>query len=81
MVVGLAVVANQSWVWNWIQAAAKRLREVAGVKSVRRIRVRLIVWGLGSISPGIGSGKALSSATLRPKRVPVIPMSGSSRAL
>ncbi len=73
--------ANQSWVWNWIQDAASRFSVVAGVNSLRRISVRLIVCGLGVISPGIASGNALSSDTFRPKRVPAIPMSGSSRAL
>ena len=73
--------ANQSWVWNWIQAAASRFSDVAGVKVSRRISVRLIVCGLGSMSPGIASGTALSSATFRPNREPAMPMSGSSRAL
>ncbi len=73
--------ANQSWVWNWIQDAASRFSVVAGVNSLRRISVRLIVCGLGVISPGIASGNALSSDTFRPNRVPAIPMSGSSSAL
>ena len=73
--------ANQSWVWNWIHAAASRFNEVAGVNVSRRISVRLIVCGSGSISPGIASGNARSSDTLRPKRLPASPMSGSSRAL
>src|SRR5215813_6703528 len=72
---------NQSWTWNWIQAAARTLRVVAGMNVSRVISFRLISRGLGCRRPGSGSARARAGSTFRPKRVRALPMAGSARSL
>jgi hypothetical protein len=71
---------NQSWTWNWIQAAATTLRIVAGWKVLRVSSSRLTTRGFGFIKFAT-SGNASASATLRPNRVPALPMRGQVRSL
>src|SRR3990172_8163023 len=60
---------NQSWTWNWIQAAARRFRDVAGTKEWRVMSSRLTVRGFGSRRRGFLTTR--SSGTNRPKRVQI----------
>ena len=70
---------NQSCTSNWIHAAASRLSVVAGMNSFRVSSSRLTVRGFGS--SGFFSFTVCSSGTLRPKRLPRLPINGSSRLL
>ena len=70
---------NQSCTSNWIHAPASRLSVVAGMNSLRVNSSRLTVRGFGS--SGFFSFAVYSSGTLRPKRLPRLPISGSSRLL
>ena len=72
---------NQSCTSNWIHAPASRLSVVAGMNSSRVRSSRLIVRAFGSSSLSSGSRTVSSSGTLRPKRLPSAPISGSSRSL
>ena len=71
---------NQSCTMNWIQAAAMTLRIVAGWKVVRVRSSRLTRRGLGSIRFAV-SGNASFNGTLRPKRMPALPMRGQEMSL
>ena len=73
---------NQSCTSNWIQAPASRLSVVAGLELVAgeqlaadqaRVRLEQLVRRLAE--------RVASSGTLRPKRLPRLPISGSSRSL
>src|SRR3990172_411853 len=70
---------NQSWTWNWIQAAARRFRDVAGTKEWRVMSSRLTVRGFGSRRRGFLTTR--SSWTFRPNRAPAAPMRGSEKSL
>ena len=72
---------NQSWTSNWIHAPASRFRVVAGSKLSRVSNSRLIRRGFGSTASGSSSGHVCSSGTLRPNRLPIEPINGSSRSL
>ena len=67
---------NQSWFWNWIQAAASTLSVVAGLKLSRTSSLVLTVRGLGVMSLGGSSGTVMPSGWLRPKRAPAMPIRG-----
>ena len=71
---------NQSWTMNWIHAAAITLRIVAGWKVVRVRSSRLTCRGLG-VSRLAVSGNASLKGTLRPKRMPALPIRGHLRSL
>ena len=72
---------NQSRIWNWSQAAARRLRVVAGVK-VLRVRSSVeTTRGLGVIRVEAGSWRLSAMGTLRPKRAPAEPIKGHLRSL
>ena len=65
---------NQSCVWNWIHAAARRLRVVAGMNSRRPSTERLTSRGSGTRIWSAPSGQVSSIGTLRPNTVPLAPM-------
>ena len=71
---------NQSWTMNWIHAAAITLRIVAGWKVVRVSSSRLTCRGLGVRRLAV-SGNASLSGTLRPNRMPALPIRGHFRSL
>src|SRR6185436_661050 len=71
---------NQSCTWNWIHAAAMTLRIFAGWNVVRVRSSRLTRRGFGVIRLAT-SGKVSLNGTLRPKRVPALPMRGQRRSL
>ncbi len=72
---------NQSRIWNCSQAAASTLSVEAGLNVVRRSSSLLTVRGFGSNRAGGTSARPSSSGTLRPKRVPAIPIDGNDRSL
>ena len=72
---------NQSCTSNWSQAAARTFSVVAGTNSSRVCRSRLTARAFGVSSRGSVSGYVCFSGKLRPKRVPVEPISGFSRSL
>jgi len=80
VVSGALVCTNQSCTWNWIQAAASTLRIVAGWNFVRVMTALLIARGLG-FRRLAESGNTSVSGTLRPKRVPVLPIIGHFKSL
>ena len=65
---------------NWIHAAAITLRIVAGWKVVRVRSSRLTCRGLG-VSRLAVSGNASLKGTLRPNRMPALPIRGHFRSL
>ena len=65
---------------NWIHAAAITLRIVAGWKVVRVSSSRLTCRGLG-VSRLAVSGNASLKGTLRPNRMPALPIRGHLRSL
>ena len=71
---------NQSCTWNWIHAAARTLRIVAGWNVVRVRSSRLTRRGFGFIRLAV-SGNVSLSGTLRPNRVPELPMRGHFKSL
>ena len=76
---GLVPCRNQSWIMNCSQAAISALPAVAGMISSRVISRRLTSRGFGSSIRSL-SGQVSDSATLRPNRVPAMPISGWSRS-
>ena len=66
---------------NCSQAAASRLRVVAGMKVSRVMSSRLTVRGFGVKSERSSSGTVSATGTLRPKRVLAAPINGMSRSL
>ena len=77
--VGLVPCLNQSWIMNCSHEAINALPAVAGISSSRVISRRLTVRGLGSSMRSV-SGQVCSIGTLRPKRVPAIPIVGLARS-
>ena len=71
---------NQSCTMNWIHAAAITLRIVAGWNVVRVNSSRLTRRGLGVMRLAV-SGNVSLSGTLRPNRMPALPMRGQVRSL
>src|SRR5690554_8056296 len=82
--IGLSAVfspwLNQSWVMNWIQAAAMKFRLGAGLNSPRASRVLLTSRGLGLSRVSV-SAHWCSGFTLRPKRMYTEPSAGLERML
>lgn len=73
---------NQSRVSNCSQAAAITLSVVAGIIcGPRASSVRLTTRGLGVMTRLPSSGSVNVKGTLRPNRVPAIPMAGADRSL
>src|SRR5579862_8730564 len=72
---------NQPRIMNCSQAAASRLRVVAGTNVWRDRSSRLTVLGLGLRMAGSGSGYVSRIGTFRPKRVRALPMVGLDRSL
>lgn len=67
---------NQSWVWNWIHAAASRFSVVAGMNSFRVINISESIRGFGvMISASVGLGVYCLGKFL-PNRIPVHPIFG-----
>ena len=71
---------NQSWTWNWIHAAPNTLRMFAGWNVVRVSSSRLTVRGFGVRRFAV-SGNVSLSGTLRPNRVPALPIRGHDTSL
>ena len=65
---------------NWIHAAAITFRIVAGWNVVRVRSSRLTSRGLGFIRLAV-SGNVSARGTLRPKRMPALPIRGHFRSL
>lgn len=67
---------------NCSQAATRELTDSAGISAWRVRRTRLTSRGFGRARTLSGvAGAILSSGMFRPKRVPAMPMRGSSRSL
>jgi hypothetical protein len=77
---GLGPWLSQSRSINWIHAAASKLSDSAGWNLSRVRSSRLMVRGLGRMSHW-WSGCVWSIGTLRPNRVPALPIRGLSRSL
>ena len=74
---GLVPWLTQSWTMNCSHAVISALPARAGLKVSRVISLRLISRGFGTIIRS-WSGQVALSGTLRPNRVPAIPISGAS---
>jgi hypothetical protein len=73
---------NQSRVWNCSQAPAMTFRLVAGIMSGPRASSAVLTRrGFGVISRGSRTGSVCRGGTLRPKRVPAMPIAGDDRSL